>query len=254
MQVELYRSLEEIKNTVVAIGSHDLILDVIADMMPKMFPGQHLSSTHVGSMGGLMAMKRGECHITPTHLLDEHTGEYNKAILKQLFGKDIVLVKGVGRTQGIMVKKGNPCGIRSIRDLANAKSSAEKQAAPVRFVNRQRGAGTRALFDYLLKKEGVAPEQINGYDREATTHMAVAAAVASDSCDAGMGILSAAKAMDLDFISIAEEEYDFAIPEKYMQLPHVQAFLSVLRSEAFRHELEEMGGYTFAHTGETIVI
>ena len=249
VQVELYRPMEEVCHTAVAIGSHDLILDLIADMMPDMYPGEFLSSTHVGSMGGLMALRRGECHIVPTHLLDEATGEYNIPILKSMFGNGIVLVKGVGRTQGIMVKKGNPLGIKSLEDLA-----AKEGRPHVRFVNRQRGAGTRVLFDYLLKKHGIEPSDIDGYEREATTHMAVAAAVASDSCDAGLGILSAAKAMDLDFITLADEEYDFAIPEEHMGLPHVQAFLSVLRSDEFRKRTEELGGYTFARTGEEIRI
>lgn len=261
VRVDLYRSADEVRNTAVAIGSHDLILDVIADRMPQEFPNHFLSSTHVGSMGGLMALKRGECHIAPTHLLDEATGEYNVAILRKLFGCDtgMTLVKGVGRTQGIMVKKGNPCGIRGIEDLAAPAGTVEPDgttgaAGPVRFINRQRGAGTRVLFDYLLKKEGIEPEQITGYDREATTHMAVAAAVASDSCDAGMGILSAARAMDLDFIPVADEEYDFAISQESLSLPHVQAFLSVLTSEAFRNRVEKLGGYTFSRTGEQIRI
>ena len=245
VQVELYRPMEEVDHTAVAIGSHDLILDVIADLMPNQFPGQFLSSTHVGSMAGLMALRRGECHIAPTHLLDEATGEYNLPILQQMFDGGITLVKGVGRTQGIMVKKGNPLGISGITDLAGGRQ--------VRFINRQRGAGTRVLFDYLLRQQGIAPEQIDGYDREATTHMAVAAAVASDSCDAGMGILSAARAMDLDFIPIADEEYDFAIPEKHLQLPHVQAFLEVLQSDLFREKVAALGGYTFDHTGEQYV-
>ena len=246
VQVELYRPMEEVDHTAVAIGSHDLILDVIADLMPDQFPGQLLSSTHVGSMAGLMALRRGECHIAPTHLLDEETGEYNLPILRQMFGSGVTLVKGVGRTQGIMVKKGNPLGITGIEDLAGE--------GRVRFINRQRGAGTRVLFDYLLRQKGIAPEQIEGYDREATTHMAVAAAVASDSCDAGMGILSAARAMDLDFIPIADEEYDFVIPNEYMELPHVQAFLEVLRSDLFREKVDAMGGYTFDHTGKLCVV
>ena len=236
--------MEEVDHTAVAIGSHDLILDVIADLMPNQFPGQFLSSTHVGSMAGLMALRRGECHIAPIHLLDEATGVYNLPILQQMFDGGISLVKGVGRTQGIMIKKGNPLGIKGIADLAGKQR--------VRFINRQRGAGTRVLFDYLLQQQGITPEQIEGYDREATTHMAVAAAVASDSCDAGMGILSAAKAMDLDFIPIADEEYDFAIPEEYLSLPHVEAFLEVLRGDLFKEKVAVLGGYTFDHTGELI--
>lgn len=246
VQVQLYRPPEEIEHTAVITGSHDLILDVIGDMIPDRFPGMFVTSTHVGSMGGLMAMKRDECHIVPTHLLDEETGEYNVPILRRMFGSGIILIKGVGRTQGIMVKKGNPLGISGIRDLVSDRTER------IRFINRQRGAGTRVLFDYKLKQLSISRDQIDGYDREAATHMAVAAAVACDGCDAGMGILSAAKAMDLDFIPVADEEYDFAIPEKYIEDSRVRAFLEILESGEFRKRAEELGGYTFRRTGEVI--
>ncbi|MCQ4635656.1 molybdopterin biosynthesis protein [Anaerovorax odorimutans] len=244
VQVQLYREPEEVENTVVVIGSHDLILDVMADMMPESHKGMFVSSTHVGSMGGLMALKRGEAHLAPIHLLDETSGEYNIAYIKKLFGEGkISLIKGVGRTQGILVKKGNPLGIKGIEDLKDC-----------RYVNRQRGAGTRVLFDYKLKQLGIEPSSINGYDREATTHMAVAAAVGSDGADAGMGILSAAKAMDLDFVPIGPEEYDFAIPEQYLNLPHIQAFLEILKSDEFHRRLDELGGYTYEKAGEIVAI
>ena len=181
VNVELYRDLSEIDNTVVAIGSHDLILDVIADLMPTEFPGNFLSSTHLGSMGGLMALKRGEAHIAPTHLLNEDDGVYNVAYLKKMFNQPMALIKGVNRIQGIIVERGNPLGIKDVKDLVNVK-----------YINRQRGAGTRVLLDYLLKKENIDPQSIKGYDREGATHMAVAAAIAGKSADAGMGILSAA--------------------------------------------------------------
>ncbi|MDD3186178.1 MAG: molybdopterin biosynthesis protein [Anaerostipes sp.] len=237
--VSLYRNPEEIEKTVVITGSHDLILDVAADLCSQQFLGTHLSSTHVGSMGGLMALKRGEAHVAPIHLLDENTGVYNDSYVRNLFREKIAIVTGVSRIQGIMVKKGNPCGIRDIHDLKK-----------VRFVNRQRGAGTRLLFDYLLKKETIATDEINGYDREASTHMAVAALVASDSADAGMGVYSAAKAMDLDFIPVGNEWYEFAIPERFLLLPHVQAFLEVLRGEAFKEKVNLLGGYGTERIGE----
>ena len=145
--------------------------------------------------------------------------------------------------QGILVKKGNPLGIAGIEDLIGC-----------RYVNRQRGAGTRVLFDYKLKQLGIETEQINGYDREAATHMAVAAAVGSDGADAGMGILSAAKAMNLDFIPIGPEEYDFAIPVKYLDLPHIQAFLEILQSEEFHRRLDELGGYSYENAGNIEVL
>lgn len=243
LEVELYRELEEIKNTAVVIGSHDLILDVMADMMPNHFPGMYLSSTHVGSMGGLMALKRGETHIAPIHMLNEETGVYNVSYIEKMFHEPVALIKGVGRVQGIMVKKGNPLHISSVEDLKK-----------VRFVNRQRGAGTRMLLDFCLKERGIMPEEIRGYDREAATHMAVAALVAGESADAGLGIRSAALAMKLDFIEVGQEEYDFAVPEKYLELPYIRAFVQILKSEEFHKKLQELGGYTWERAGEIVTV
>jgi putative molybdopterin biosynthesis protein len=236
-KVELYRSLSEIERTLVCTGSHDLILDVIADMMTA---GAFLASTHVGSMGGLMALKRGECHIAPIHLLDEESGEYNLPFFPRIFpGEEIALIRGVGRVQGLMVAKGNPLRIRGMADLVRC-----------RYINRQRGAGTRLLLDYKLKTGGISPEAIDGYGREAITHMAVAAAVESGSADAGMGISSAAKALNLDFIPLGEEEYDFAVPPRFLDLPALGIFLEILKSPAFHARLEELGGYTWEGCGE----
>lgn len=239
VSISLYRELKEIENTVVITGSHDLILDIIADMMPQKYKGFHVSSTHVGSLGGLMALKRKEAHIAPTHLLDEESGIYNDSYIKKLFDEPIALIRGVQRIQGIMVKKGNPLNIKGIEDLKSC-----------RFVNRQRGAGTRILLDYLLKKKKMNPQDIKGYDREAATHMAVAALVASESADAGMGILSAAHAMHLDFLPIGEEQYEFAVPEEFLYLPHIQAFIAILKSNEFAIELEKLGGYGRKNIGE----
>lgn len=192
-----------------------------------------------------MALKRGEAHMAPIHLLDETTGEYNISYVKRMFSEPMALIKGVNRIQGIMVKKGNPLDINEIKDLARES---------VRYVNRQRGAGTRVLLDYKLKEQGISADDIYGYDREMATHMAVAAAVASESADAGMGVLSAANAMGLDFMEVAYEEYDFAIPVKYLELPHVQAFIEILKSSEFREELERLGGYTSDDSGKVILV
>lgn len=239
--IELYRPLQEIEHTVVIIGSHDLVLDVIADMMPNIHKDMFVSSTHVGSMAGLMALKRGEAHLAPIHLLDEKTGTYNIPFIKRLFSEPVALIKGLGRIQGLMVKAGNPLDIRSIEDIL-----------PYRYVNRQRGAGTRLLFDYKLSQSGILKEEINGYDREAATHMAVAALVGSGSADVGMGIQSAARAMALDFIPVGSEEYDFAIPEKYLELPHIRCFIEILNSEIFKNKVKELGGYDTIQTGKII--
>ena len=275
VNIDLYRSRNEIENTVVIIGSHDLILDVIADIMPNKYRNMFVSSTHVGSMGGLMALRRGEAHMAPIHLLDEATGEYNVSYIKKMFKEPMALIKGVHRIQGIMVKKGNPLGIKGIADLAtpcdacgvdtygtdvtDAESGTVGTAgnaakSTIRYVNRQRGAGTRVLFDYRLKQENIDPSSITGYDREMATHMAVAAAVASDGADAGMGVLSAAKAMDLDFIEVGPEEYDFAIPAEYLELPHIKAFIEILQSSEFRDRIEELGGYSAENAGKIIMI
>jgi len=243
LPVELYRDLDEIRRTVMITGSHDLILDVIGDMLPNLHPGMFVSSTHVGSMGGIMALRRGEAHVAPIHLLDEETGSYNIPYLKRLFNEPIALVKGVGRVQGIMVKKGNPLNIQGVEDLVG-----------LRFVNRQRGAGTRMLFDFKLKELGIGTEQINGYDREASTHMAVAALVKSESADAGMGVRSAAVAMDLDFIPVGDEEYDFAIHIRFLNLPHVKGFIENLKHPDFHAKLAELGGYTWERAGEIIIV
>lgn len=240
--VELYRPKEEIDHTLVCIGSHDLILDLLADLLPNRSHGTFLSGTHVGSMGGLMALKRGEAHFAPIHLLDEETGVYNVSYLKRLFpGQETALIKGVKRIQGIIVQKGNPKEIRGIEDLKR-----------VRYINRQRGAGTRVLLDYKLKELGITPEEIDGYETEAATHMAVAALVKSGSVDAGMGILSAANALGLDFIPVGEEEYDFALLTPTLELKEMKEFLEVLASGEFSKRVEEIGGYDCRDSGRVI--
>ena len=244
VNVTLFRSAEDIDRTIVCTGSHDLLLDVISDLMSGEQEGIRLSSTHVGSLGGLMALRRGEAHIAPTHLLDEETGIYNVSYIKSLFpGETMILVKGVRRIQGLMVAKGNPLGIKGVEDLTR-----------VRFVNRQRGAGTRVLLDYRLKKAGISPSEVDGYDAEAATHMAVAAQVACGEADCGMGIYSAAHAMGLDFIPVGDEEYDFAMRPDTLEMPEIKCFLRLLAGDAFRKKTEELGGYSLEGSGNIIII
>lgn len=231
--VNLFGSTEELDKTLVCIGSHDLLLDIISDLMSGEPGGVRLSSTHVGSLGGLMALRRGEAHLTPSHLLDEKTGVYNESYIRTLFpGEKMVLVKAVRRIQGFIVAKGNPLGITGIEDLTR-----------VQYVNRQRGAGTRVLLDYMLSRAGIPKEAVRGYDAEAATHMAVAAQVAGGEADCGMGVYSAAHAMGLDFIPVGEEEYDFVMRKDSLEMPEVKCFLKLLGSEAFRKKLDELGGY-----------
>jgi len=244
VEVVLTRAREVLERTLVSIGSHDLILDIIADHLPKSYPGLRLSSSHVGSMGGLLALKQGETHIAPIHHLDDDTGTYNISIVKQLFpGEKMALIKGVGRSQGILVQKGNPLQIATLADLRRC-----------RYINRQRGAGTRMLFDYKLKRAGIDPMEITGYEREAATHMAVAAAISNGSADAGLGIFSAASAMNLDFIPLDEEAYDFITRKAFLELDSVRTFIALLENQALQEEIRNLGGYDLGQCGEVCLI
>lgn len=246
IKVTLLKERTQIENTLVSIGSHDLIMDIISNYMQKSYDRHFLSSAHVGSMGGIMAMKRGEAHIAPIHLLDPKTGVYNISYIKKyLPSKKMALIKGVKRIQGFMLVKGNPKNIQDFHDL---------QRKDIIFVNRQRGAGTRLLVDYQLEKEGIGTEEIVGYDREMTTHMSVAAAITSNTADVGVGVYSAAKSMGLDFIPIGEEHYDFLIPKEYLQLDTAKAFIDAITSQEFKEELLKMGGYGIEGIGEIISI
>lgn len=233
--VRLLKPLREIEEALVITGSHDPLIDEAADILCRESPGARTASSHVGSMGGIIAVKRGEAHMAGIHLLDEATGEYNKSYIKTHFPEGGALLHPcVRRVQGFIVKQGNPLNIGGFTDIAERNLS---------FVNRQKGSGTRILCDYLMKKDGIAPETIFGYEREEYTHTAVAAIVASGGADAGLGIYSASKIYGLDFVPVCEEEYDFLIDEKSVDNPAATGFLNVLASEEFRNRLEELGGY-----------
>lgn len=244
VDIELLRSPREIDNTTVIIGSHDVSIDILANYLREKFPERSLSSAHVGSLGGLLALRRGEAHLAGIHLLDEDTGEYNISYVKKLLpGVPIVLMNLLYRQQGFIVSKGNPLGIRNFTDLTKPDT---------RFVNRQKGAGTRLLLDYYLRKEGIEPEQVEGFEREEYTHMAVAAAVAGGSADVGLGILAAANALNLDFIPVTEERYDLVIPETHFNSPYITSLVEVMCDPAFKVSVENLGGYSMRDTGDMI--
>ncbi|GLI56833.1 LysR family transcriptional regulator [Propionigenium maris DSM 9537] len=236
VEVELLTSLEEIEEQLISIGSHDIVMDLISSNL-------HLSSTHVGSMGGISALKRKQTHLAPIHILDEATGLYNVGVLKKYFDDSVCLIKGIEREQGIMVPKGNPKGVESIRDIA------EKSLI---FINRQRGAGTRILLDYLLKTQEIFSEEIVGYDREATTHMACGIAVKSGDADAALGIRAAADINGLDFISLSYEEYDFLVREEDLKDVRIEEFISFLKSDSFKGKVEALPGYRVKNSGKII--
>lgn len=245
VDVELIRSQCDIENTIVCIGSHDNALDLLANILKKRYPKFSLSSAHVGSMGGLMALKRGEAHLAGMHLLDEETGEYNIPYIKRfLSDKRIILVNLVYREQGLLVLKGNPKNIKSFKDL---------KRNDVVFVNRQSGAGTRLLTDKCFRELGINPKDVKGYEREEYTHMGVASAVLTGVADTGLAILASAVALGLDFIPVAKERYDLAIPREFSEIEMLQYLLKVIREDAeFREMVVGLGGYDVSDMGKVM--
>ena len=242
VDVELLRPAAEVENTIVAIGSHDLALDLMQSFLRRRRPPVNLASAHVGSLGGLVALRRGEAHFAGCHLLDADTGVYNLAYVRRyLPDTPVAVVRLVGRTQGLMTAAGNPLGLAGLDDLLRPE---------VRFVNRQRGSGTRVLLDYQLQQMGVAPEAVSGYRREEYSHLAVAAAVSGGSANAGLGILPAARALGLDFIPLLTEEYDLVIAMEHYESDRLRPLLALLSDAEFRRAVEALGGYDVSRMAE----
>ncbi len=245
VSAELLRPISAIQNTLVAVGSHDNSLDVLADQLKAEKSNLTLSSSHVGSMGGLMAVKKGVCHMAGSHLLDTEDGSYNIRYLKKYLPDiDVRLVNLVFRDQGFIVPKGNPKHINGIEDICRED---------VRFINRQGGSGTRILLDYRLEQSGLDAGMINGYEIEEFTHMSVAVAVLSGTVDVGLGIYAAAKALDLDFIPMVTEQYDLVIPQIYIDMKQMQILLDIINSGVFKRRVEALGGYSTEKTGTMII-
>jgi putative molybdopterin biosynthesis protein len=243
-EVELLRPVEDILNTIVMVGSHDLTLDILANLLGKFYPPIFFSSHPVGSLGGILAIKNRICHMAGLHLLDPETGEYNFPYLRQyLKGIAVRVIHLVYREQGLIVQRGNPKKIKGLKDLLRKD---------IAFINRQKGSGTRILLDHTLKTLLLEQSQIQGYEKEEYTHMAVASTVASGIVNAGLGILPAAKAMDLDFIPIAKERYDLVIPSIHFEDEKVQRVIQTIRSNEFKKMVSQMGGYDVSKTGEEL--
>lgn len=242
VNVRLYRSPGEIERTIFAIGSHDLTLDLMAQFLAE--DNRRLSSANVGSLGGLVALRRGEAHLAGSHLLDPETGEYNLSYLEQyLQGIPVKVVALVGRMQGLLVPVGNPKNLNSLQDLTREEVS---------FVNRQRGAGTRVLLDFHLGRLGISSEQVKGYEQEEFTHLSVAAAIASKRADCGLGIAAAALALDLDFVPLYQERYDLIIPAQYYDDPLLAPLLKLLNSAHFQEAVANLPGYDVSMMGKMI--
>lgn len=238
--VQLLRPLAEVQRSLLAQGSHDPLLDLLAQWLAQR--GRRLVSANVGSLGGLVALRRAEAHLAGTHLLDAASGEYNVAAVRQWLPDEALrLVTFAHREQGLIVARGNPLALRGLQDLPR-----------LRYVNRQRGSGTRLLLDYELKRLGIAVETIEGYDREVYTHLAVAAAVASNAADCGLGLRRAAQALELDFVPVGEERFDLCIPERHLELEGMQTLLEVLAEVDFRAALGREPGYDARATGQEV--
>ena len=241
VKVILRDSMEQIKNTLLFIGSHDPLVDEISKILVQRNSKYILSSAHVGSMGGIQAIRRGEAHLAGIHLLNEKDGSYNQSFVTKYFPNgEASLIECVGRTQGIMVAQKNPKNITNISSLCNPD---------IRYVNRQKGSGTRILFDYLCKKEEIATDSIHGYAHEEFTHNDVAKLIAKGEADAGMGVHAAAKLYDLDFIPIYNEQYDLLIPDAMKNHPGIIEIIDILKSTEFAEKAAMLGGYTLNKPG-----
>jgi putative molybdopterin biosynthesis protein len=244
VEVSLLRPQEEIDHTILCTGSHDLAIGILEDQLKLRYPKVKIAAANVGSLGGLLALQRGETHIAGSHLLDPETGTYNIRDIKRTIPKtSVVLVHLAQREQGILVRRGNPKSIGSLDDLIRTD---------VRFVNRQPGSGTRVLLDYEVKRLRIDPASIHGYEREEFTHMAVAVAVASGLADAALGVRAAAHALGLEFIFVANEQYDLVCLHSFLASEKGMQLAEVIRSDSFKTAVAALGGYDTSRSGEIL--
>ena len=239
---ELLRNKSELNKRTHIIGSHDLSLGILRDMLKNRFPDQDLISTHVGSMSGIMAFRKGITDLCTTHVLDENDNVYNINVVKKYVPeRNWLLVNIAKRTQGLIVQKGNPKSLSGIEDIAKNG---------VTFVNRQIGSGTRILLDTMLKEKGVPKDSIKGYEREESSHNAIAILVREGVADTGIAINAVARAFSLGFIPLAEEDYDLLITKEFSGTERFKSLLALIRSDEFKNRLHEVGGYNTEDTGK----
>ncbi|GIO70285.1 helix-turn-helix transcriptional regulator [Paenibacillus cookii] len=227
------------------VTGQDISLDILVKYMEKGIPGVRPLRAYVGSLDSLIAMYRGESDIVSTHLLDGDTGEYNiPYIRKLLVGSSYMVVNLLSRQAGLYVQKGNPLGLGGWADLGRPG---------LRLMNREKGSGARVLLDEQLRLHSIRPQQIEGYEEEQTNHLGVAGKVASGEADVGVGIEKAAAIVgQVDFIPLIRERYDLVMLKKPENRAWIGALLDILRSEAFRKELQTIAGYDLSRTGEVL--
>ena len=232
--------------TLVALVSHDLALDLLARRVEQAHTGLRFLPVPVGSLDGLVALRQGLARLAGCHLLDADTGQYNLPYVRHFFpDRPMAVFTLAYRQQGLLVAPGNPLGLRGLQDLARQD---------VLLVNRNLGSGTRLWLDRQLRLLGLPPAVVRGYDQEVRTHTAVAEAVAQGRANAGIGLLAAARRFGLDFIPLFQERYDLVLPEEDLSLPPLQPLFELLNSGQYRQAVAELSGYETAHTGERLTL
>jgi putative molybdopterin biosynthesis protein len=233
-------------SSIMAFGSHDIALELLAEQFSETSTGNKLFSIPVGSLDGLIALRQGICQIAACHLLDTKTGNYNSDFVRHFFpGKSMRLLNLTYRQQGLLVKKGNPISITSLTDLSRKD---------VRFINRQSGSGTRLWLDQQLALLQIDQSTINGYEREINTHSLVGRAIQKGHADVGIGVQAIAEQLTLDFIPLFEERFDLLVAYEYLSDPKLQPIFDLLQSAQLRQAINHLAGYDAARTGDMVVV
>jgi len=242
---EPYHSKTEItaENTIRIVGSHDMALNLLIGQLQQKNPEINVNAINSGSLGGLIALQEDRADLAGIHLLDEETGEYNYPYIKHILtGREVAVIHLAYRIQGLMFIKENPRQIKGLDDLSRPD---------VRFINRQKGSGTRILLDMELRQHGISPSTIKGYDLELDTHIAVATSISKGEADVGLGIEAAAHTYDLDFLPLFRERYDIVIPMVIYQSKIIKPILEIIDSAEFKRTVISAGGYDTSQTGNT---
>jgi len=233
-----------IEGALLASGSNDPILDMLQTYMRQSYPEFYIFSSNTGSTDGMKALNDGYTDLAWSHLLDPKSGLYNipflstylrnvKAIVVNLFYRDL----------GFLAAARNPFHIRGFDDLTQKG---------LRFINRQKGSGTRVLLDYDLKKSRISASEISGYEKEVYTHFEVGLSILSKEADVGIGTIAVSKLLGLSFVPITRESFDMLMDQSTFFEKGIQAFIEVLNSKRFRTRVERLGSYDFKDSGKIL--